>query len=45
MTRERKRRKPGQIAKLLLKGYPLLMAAKTETEVFQRLGITESIWR
>ena len=44
MTKARKRRKPEQIVKALAEGEAMLAAGKTAAEVYQKLGVVESIW-
>ena len=43
--RKRKRRKPEHIVKLLQEGQAMVVAGKSDAEVFQRLEITESTCR
>ena len=45
MTRQRKGRKPEQIAKLRQERQAMLSDGKSEAEVLQRLEITESTWQ
>lgn len=44
MTKKRRRRRPEQIAKLLQEGQAMLSAGKSETEVLEKLEISESSW-
>lgn len=43
-TNARKRRKPEQIVKALAEGEAMMAAGKSAAEVYQKLGVAESIW-
>ena len=45
MNKKRKRRRPEQIVTLLQEGQAILVAGKSEAEMFQRLEITEPTWQ
>ena len=44
MTKQRQRRKPEQIVKLLQEGERLLAAGKTQAEIYQKLEVSDVTW-